>query len=68
MKTEYTSSLMAIDKLFILTEKSLSEATKRYDNLEAKYLRHKLEGIMEARDAVTELMTLDVALDMSLNK
>ena len=57
MKTEYTNSLLAIDKLFILTEKSLSEATKRYDNLEAKYLRHKLKGIMEARDAVTALIT-----------
>jgi hypothetical protein len=57
MKTEYTNSLMAINKLFTLTEKSLSEATERYDNLEAKYLRHKLKGIMEARDAVTALIT-----------
>jgi|OM-RGC.v1.036236291 hypothetical protein len=57
MKTEYTNSLLAINKLFTLTEKSLSEATERYDNLEAKYLRHKLKGIMEARDAVTALIT-----------
>jgi hypothetical protein len=57
MKTEYTNSLLAINKLFTVTEKSLSEATERYDNLEAKYLRHKLKGIMEARDAVTALIT-----------
>ena len=62
MKTEYTNSLLAIDKLFILTEKSLSEATKRYDNLEAKYSRHKLKGIMEARDAVTSLITTGEAV------
>jgi len=40
----------------------LSEATKRYDNLEAKYLRHKLKGIMEARDAVTSLITTGEAV------
>lgn len=62
MKTGYIDTLLAIDKLFIVTEKSLSEATERYDNLEAKYLRHKLKGIMEARNAVAALITTGEAL------